>query len=176
MSMDNKQDFLTAEFLKQRYMLMAFIRGMLRDEDTAEDIFQEVWLQLAAAYEKGTEVKDLAKWSRGVARNLMLKHWRKTRTSKVTADSEMLDLVAVSFEEQDGNKEYWDVRRKAMRGCIEDLPEKSRKLLNLRYDKNNPIAKVAEKLDKTASSIMMTLSRLRKSIGQCAKRKIEEAS
>jgi RNA polymerase sigma-70 factor, ECF subfamily len=174
--MNNQRDILSTEFLKQRYMLMAFIRGMLKDDNTAEDMFQEVWLQLAAACEKGVLINDLPKWSRGVARNLILKHWRKSKNGKAYADSEILDLVAVSFEEQDTNQKFWDEHRIALRECMDSLPENSRKLLKIRYEKNKPITLIAEKMNKSASSIMTTLSRLRKKLRGCAKLKLKEIS
>jgi len=92
--MKTQYEALSSEFLKQRYSLMAFIRGMLRDDSVADDIFQEVWVQLYNAFEKGTEIHDLAKWTRGVARNLILKHWRKERNSKVVVNSEIMYEIA----------------------------------------------------------------------------------
>lgn len=174
--MTKQLEQLSAEFLKQRYTLMAFVKGMLRDDAVAEDVFQEVWIQLTKACEKGSEIRDLAKWSRGVARNLILKHWRSQRNSKIVVDSEILDIVAVSFDEQDDKREYWDERRRALRKCTQKLPENSRELLELRYDQNNPIAKVAETLGKSAASIMMKLSRLRKALAQCAKQSLESGA
>lgn len=172
-AMKHTYEQLSAEFLKQRYSLMAFIRGMLRDDVLADDIFQEVWIQLYDACQKGTEIQDLAKWTRGVARNLILKHWRKERNSKIVVNSEILEIAVMVFDEQDEQREYWDQRRKALRQCIGKLPSGSRELLELRYDNKHPVAHIAEILNKSASSIMMHLSRIRKSLTQCAQQIIE---
>lgn len=171
--MNNKYEALSKEFLNQRHSLMAFIRGMLRDDVIADDIFQEVWVQLYQACENGTEIQDLAKWMRGVARNLILKHWRKERSSKVVVNSEILEITSVIFDEQDAQREYWDQRRKALRQCMGKLPVGSRQLLELRYDNKHPVARIAEILNKSAASIMMNLSRIRTSLSQCAKQIIE---
>ncbi len=46
-------------------------------------------MRLAAEIEKGTAIENQpARW-RGVARNLILKHWLKWQTTKVVADSEV---------------------------------------------------------------------------------------
>jgi DNA-directed RNA polymerase specialized sigma24 family protein len=78
---------LTAQFLAKRHQLMSFIQGLLRDSATAEDVFQEVWLKLAASMEKGTEIQDQARWCRKVAKNLILQHWREQRTGRLVVDS-----------------------------------------------------------------------------------------
>lgn len=174
-SMDAQSKALSSLFLKQRHALQTFIRSMLRDDDAAEDVFQEVWLQFADAQQKGTEIQNLAKWSRGVARNLILKHWRRQRTSKVIADSEMLELVEEAFDEQDDREAYWESRRKALKACMKKLPEKSRQILDLRYEGDQPVAAVAEGLGKTTASVMMMLSRIRKSLSACAERALKGA-
>jgi hypothetical protein len=49
----------------QRHSLTALIEGLVRDPAAAEDIFQEVWIRLVDAAEKGTEIQDLPRWCRG---------------------------------------------------------------------------------------------------------------
>jgi RNA polymerase sigma-70 factor (ECF subfamily) len=167
---------LTTEFLADQHRLMAFIIGMLRDYSAAEDIFQETWLQLADAIEKGTEIRDVRKWSRGVARNLILKHWRSTRAGKgslVMFDSELLDLVDVAFDEQDDRHAYWETRRRSLRECMAQLPPQSRAILAWKYEQRLPASAVAQRVNKTVEAVLMILSRLRKALAKCAEAKME---
>src|SRR5215203_5586794 len=98
---------LAAQFMGQRHSLTAFIEGLVRDPAAAEDLFQEVWIRLADAAEKGTEIEDLPCWCRGVARNLILHHWRERRGTQEFADSKIVEFVETAFAEQPGAAERW---------------------------------------------------------------------
>src|SRR4029453_16567377 len=114
---------LAARYMGQRHSLTAFIEGLVRDPAAAEDIFQEVWIRLAEAAEKGEEILDLPRWCRGVARNLILHHWRDKRGDREVADSRIIEFVETAFAEQEGAAEDWLDRRKALGRCIDRLPD-----------------------------------------------------
>src|SRR6185503_7096844 len=59
---------ITTEFLASRHQLMSFIYGLVRDPQVAEDIFQEAWLKLAGALEKGVVIEHQGKWCRKAAK------------------------------------------------------------------------------------------------------------
>jgi DNA-directed RNA polymerase specialized sigma24 family protein len=75
-----------AEYIHDRHRLGAFVGGLLRDAHAAADLIQEVWVRLAAEVEKGTVIENQPAWCRGVARNLILKHWRTPQTAKEVGD------------------------------------------------------------------------------------------
>src|SRR5205814_10614397 len=94
---------LTSKFLAGRHLLMSFIYGLVRDPSVAEDLFQEVWVRLAESAERGVEIEDLAKWSRGVAKNLIRHYWRDKRGSKVILESRILDMADAAFGESESD-------------------------------------------------------------------------
>ena len=105
---------ITAWFLADRHRLMAFIFGLLREAQTSEDVFQEVWLKLHAELEKGAVIQNPPAWCRTVARNLILMHWRTKQNSKVRVDStlvEFLDCVEQAFAEDDAADDSGQDRR-----------------------------------------------------------------
>jgi RNA polymerase sigma-70 factor (ECF subfamily) len=166
--MNSKMKPLSSQFLDYRHTLMAFIRALVRDNDVAEDIFQEVWVKLAEGTESGLEVLDVKKWCRGTAKNLILQYWQKNRGQKIVVDTTLIQFVAQSFEEQESERLLWDARREALRHCIEELPAKQKQVLQLRYDEQLPIATIAARLQKTAANIMVVLSRTRFALADCA--------
>ncbi len=167
-SMNSKMKPLSSQFLDYRHTLMAFIRALVRDNDVAEDIFQEVWVKLAESTETGVDVLDVRKWCRGTARNLILQYWQKNKGQKVVADTLLIQFVAQSFDEQESERALWDERREALRQCVDELPAKQKQVLQLRYDEQLPIAAIAARLEKTAANIMMVLSRTRVALATCA--------
>lgn len=160
---------LSARFMAERHSLMGFIYGMVRDLAAAEDILQEVWIRLADAAERGESIVDPAKWCRGVARNLILHHWRDKQTAKVIADSELLHLVEKALNEQ---QDPWEDRRQALMECIDLLPKRSKQLLQLKYDQGLSFASMAQRLKRTVDALKMALCRVRQTLLECAERRL----
>ena len=102
----------------------------------------------------------------------MLHYWRRRRNAKVIVDTELLELVEQAFSEQETDSEFWQVREKALGECIQSLPEKSKRLLRLRYDEGHSFEEVAELVNKSVSSVMMALSRIRRILQRCAQSKL----
>ncbi len=171
--MDRQQE-LMAEFVASRHGLFAYIFGFIRNAHDSEDIFQEVWLRFAKATAEGQDIRDQAKWCRGTARNLILHYWRTRRNDKVVADPELLDLVDRAFEEQDAGQtqDYWRTRREALTECIQELPERSRLLLRLKYVDGLSAEGLASKVAQSTAAVLMALSRLRRLLRDCALKKL----
>lgn len=165
---------ITSDFLLNRHALMGFISGLVRDSHVAEDIFQEVWLRLGHAVETGVEIQDQPKWCRGVARNLVLRHWRDQRRSKVLPDSRLLDQIELAFEECESESELWIDRADALRDCVHALPEKSKQILSLRYDEGLAVETVAQRVCQSAVAIMKALSRLRRQLSECVTKRLNQ--
>ena len=147
--------------------MLAFIRGLVRDADVAEDIFQETWLRLAAAIESGQEIQDASSWSRGVARNLILHHWRDRQRERVVMDSDLLGLVEQAYVEQSETVDRWPERSEALQRCVERLPQVSRRIIDLKYAQGWPVKRIAEELPQTVTNVMKILSRARTMLAAC---------
>ena len=171
--MTDKLEQLGAQFLTQRHVLMAFISGLIRDPDAAEDILQDVWLRLSEASRNDVAIDDLGAWCRGTARNLVLHYWREKRSARVIPDSSMLDLVERAFDEQAGAQSVWMARKNALLECLRVVPEKSRQLLAQVYERGAQLTDVARQSGQTYGAVLMLLSRVRKSLRDCVARRIQ---
>jgi RNA polymerase sigma-70 factor, ECF subfamily len=166
---------LTTRFLAERHLLMSFIYGLVREAGPAEDLFQDVWVKLAEASEKGARIDDLGKWCRGVARNLILHHWREKRSRTVVADSRIVDFAARAFDEKAGSGRFGAARRQALIDCVASLPGDSRELIHLKYEQGLSVEDVADRVRRPYSGIMMALSRVRKALALCVEGKLRLA-
>ena len=164
---------LAAQFMAQRHSLTAFIEGLVRDPAAAEDIFQEVWIRLAEAAEKGTAIEDLPRWCRGVAKNLILHYWRDRRGDKEIPDSGIVDIVETAFAEQEAAAEGWVERRTALARCIERLPDHARDLLRMKYDQSRSMAQIGRLLNRSLNGVMVSLSRLRHALSDCVEKQLK---
>ena len=168
-----------ADFIHDRLRLGAFVGGLLRDAHAAEDVIQEVWVRLAAEVAKGTVIENQPAWCCGVARNLILKHWRAQRTAKVVADSAVMEAflaqVETAFAESDNEEEdAWQRRQQALDDCVAALPEKSRRILSLRYEARKTVADVARCTGQSFDAVTKSLYRLRQALTDCVERKLAQ--
>jgi RNA polymerase sigma-70 factor (ECF subfamily) len=164
---------LAAQFMAQRHSLTAFIEGLVRDPAAAEDIFQEVWIRLAEAAEKGTPIEDLPRWCRGVARNLILHYWRDKRGEREVPETAILDIVETAFVERQQAAEGWLERRTALGRCIDQLPDHARDLLRMKYDQGRSMAQIGRLLNRSLNGVMVSLSRLRNALSDCVEKRLK---
>lgn len=165
-----------AAFIRDRHRLAAFVNGLLRDAHAAEDVLQEVWVQLAAEVAKGTVLANQPAWCRGVARNLVRRQWERQQTAKVVADSAVLETflesVELAFAEEDEVSEDWTKKQLALNDCVAALPERSRRMLTLRYDSRTPMEEVARMMGQSFEGVTKALYRIRQSLLKCVERKL----
>jgi RNA polymerase sigma-70 factor, ECF subfamily len=165
---------LTTEFLANRQQLMSFIYGLVRNPQIAEDIFQETWLKLANSTRQGTVIERPAQWCRKVAKNLVLQHWRQQANSKVVVDSsllEFLDYVELAFDENPADRVA--ERQQALNSCLEALPEKSRRLLTLKYEECYSLERIAQAVEQSTAAVIKALLRLRQALAACVQKKLK---
>jgi RNA polymerase sigma-70 factor (ECF subfamily) len=163
---------ISKQFIAERHRLLAFIRGMIRDPNDAEDILQEVWIRLADALEQNKEIRILGKWCRGVAKNLILHYWRDRRTKEMVIDEDILELAERAFDETDDEPGFWDEKRKALHECMKVLPQEGKRLLVLKYEQGFSAEELGRRFKKKASAILMYLSRVRASIRACIEQRL----
>jgi RNA polymerase sigma-70 factor (ECF subfamily) len=168
-----------AEFIGDRHRLGAFVNGLLRDSHAAEDVLQEVWVRLAAEVVKGTRLESQPAWCRGVARMLVLRHWERQKSAKVVADSAILEAflerVEQAFAEPENATDEWAARQSALDECVSALPERSRRMLSLRYEERAPMDEVARAMGQTFDAVTKALYRVRQALLDCVARKLSQA-
>jgi RNA polymerase sigma-70 factor (ECF subfamily) len=168
-----------AEFIRDRHRLGAFVNGLLRDAHAAEDVLQEVWIRLSAELGNGTVLESQAAWCRGVARNLIRKHWEKQRTAKVLADSAVMEAFADRVEQafsEDDLTETWAIRQQALDACVAKLPARSTRMLSLRYVSGDSLHEVGLAVGMSLEGVTKALYRIRQSLLECVERKLSGAN
>jgi RNA polymerase sigma-70 factor, ECF subfamily len=175
-SIQTPKDQATSQFLADRHTLLGFIRSLVRDGHAAEDIFQETWLRLAAKIDSGEDIELQGAWCRKTAKYLVLHYWRANHRSKVAIDSTLveafLDRVEQAFEEGKSDSDMLSARQHALTECVLQLPERSRTLLQLRYDQGLTIDVIATRLKAKADTVVKSLYRLRGSLNKCIEQRL----
>jgi RNA polymerase sigma-70 factor (ECF subfamily) len=159
-------------FLRHQFMLMDYVRGLVRDPHDADDLFQEVGVKILAKSSVPQGDAAFAAWARGVARNTVLHHWRAKRRRRVIPSSRLLDVVDRAYQEADAGADEMTDRRRVLEDCIRGVPEKTRKILKMRYCEGLKSATIAERLRSTATAVRMTISRVRRELFGCVEKRL----
>lgn len=113
----------------------------------AEDLVQEA---LVSTIQKWEVIEDPEAWLLVTLRNRCVVYWRKRRNSLYNAvDTAILELVSEPIAAPQERAELiWDLNN-----LLEDLPERCRKLLRLRYGLGLDSSEVAERMGYHPSSV-----------------------
>ena len=154
---------------------MAYIRGLLRDPEASEDIFQEVWIALNKAIGEGKPIPNCPAWCRVTAKNLIHYHWQRQKYNRVVFDSELLELLDQAFgdAEDEEVKAIELTRENALKHCLESLPGHARELMRLRYESRLSMAELAKVFQKKSGAVTGMVFRVRKVLERCIEQKLE---
>lgn len=161
------QSFLT--ITENRSQILAVIVAMVHDFDLAEELFQETVVEILKSEQQFDPRRRFVPWACGVARNVVFRHWRRNSQDSTCAVSEMIAELALDSVEVDD--EVWRRERKALRHCLQQLPDRAQQLLMLRYGRNIKGKQLASQSAYRPGSIRTTLLRLRQQLRDCIETK-----
>ena len=146
---------------------------VVRDTHAAEDIFQNVVLKALTKEVRFEAEGAVLSWGFITARREGIDWLRRHRRELTGLDGEVLGLL-----EQDWLGEtarHGEVRTEALHACLSSLPEKSSRLLRLRYFEGNSCGEVAQQLGMGISAVYKRLSRLHQGLKECIELRLNKA-
>jgi len=158
--------------MERRTELLAYARSILDDHALAEDVFQE---SLIVAIEKGTGLptpEDFGRWVREVVRRTALDTLKKHRRTARFMDPAVLAALEPAWQEADG--EWGADRQGTLRGCLEKLSAKARRILQERYENRLTGPRLAERVGLTVDSAYATLTRVHRTLEACMRHSAPE--
>jgi len=161
--------------------LFRYMRYLGADRAAAEDLVQETFLAAfrsdavpfrSDAVPETDDDRTLARWLRGVARNLFLQHCRRSRRTPVTVDAAALEQAETTWRGVflRGGDGFDTVE--ALRRCLEGLSADQRRALDLRYAERRSRADMALVLAMTENGVKSLLRRLRARLAECVERRL----
>lgn len=151
------------------HILRAHIRFYLSDPVVADDVLQEVYIQIFQGldrYEPGTHfiawAKTLTRHAALTARNRMLRRRKKRERYRL----ELMDRVHAKVEEAE--QEYpIEKQISALHVCLETLTQRARTLVELHYFSRRDLAAAGREVGLSANAAAVALHRARKTLGLC---------
>jgi RNA polymerase sigma-70 factor (ECF subfamily) len=166
--MDRQEEYLKLLFGCE-LEIRAFVRSVVRDAHDSDDLFQEVALTLWKEFSRYDRSRSFGAWARGIASMKLLQRRDQTRRLPVVLAPETIQAISAAF---DRSETQASGRAEALERCLEQLPEKSRHILTLRYERSLKVEQIAAELQATLDAVYQSLSRLRASLQDCINRRL----
>jgi RNA polymerase sigma-70 factor (ECF subfamily) len=159
-------------FLEHRDHLYSYIYALVREANTAEDIFQEVGVRVVSKGEAVPAESDFAAWCRGIARNLVLHHWRAQRRNPVIPNSRLLEALDRAYAEAEDTSAASQPGLWALVECLRLLSEPARTVVELRYYQGKSAAAIGQRLQRSGEAIRQLLVRVRRQLAECVRARL----
>jgi RNA polymerase sigma-70 factor (ECF subfamily) len=152
--------------------LMAFLHASVYDDAAAEDLFQDTmliaWRKLAE-YDRS---RPFGAWLRGIAKRLVLAHYRKSAREEVCPGEQVLDCLDQRMAQVDRQPgDTFDEKIEALRDCIQRLAPLYQEPIELHYRQRKTSEWIAGHLATTADAVQKRLQRARLQLAECLQRK-----
>jgi RNA polymerase sigma factor (sigma-70 family) len=156
------------DVLLERYQqrVFSYIYQMVRDQDTSNDIFQEVFIKVIRSLKKDSYNHEgkLLSWILRISHNQVIDYFRKNskmpiagRSSNYDEDYNIFDHL--NLEEKSAEDHMIDSQiTKDIRLLIEELPDEQKEVVKMRYFRQMSFKDIA---DNTGVSINTSLGRMR---------------
>lgn len=155
------------EILVKRHKdrIYTFIISKVRNQELAEDIFQEAFFKVIKSLQKGkyNEEGKFLPWVMRIAHNLVIDHFRKAKRMPIVGkpksddDYDIFDIISNGEQTTEYNMMEGE-QFNQLRKMVQELPEEQRQVLVMRHYEELSFKEIA---DKTGVSINTALGRMR---------------
>ena len=157
---------------KAQPVVAALIAGSVVDFHDAEDLVAQAAEVVVEKFDTYDPARPFLPWALGIGRNLVLRHYeRRAGDRRVAFDEQTLDVILSAHQEvADETQE----RLAALRKCMEQVPGKSRRVMEMRYLHDLKPDAIAEALDMNRNAVWVMLHRVRAGLKECIDRRLAE--
>ncbi|MDP4624534.1 MAG: sigma-70 family RNA polymerase sigma factor [Akkermansiaceae bacterium] len=155
--------------IANRHRIYGFIYSLVQNHQGAEDLMQEVSMVLWRRFDQFEEGTDFAVWAFAVARYCTLNWRRKQARLPLALDDE--DLMRLVDESMVVGCESSDLRDD-LHHCLGKLPDKLRKILWARYQKEEGANDIAANQGLSVRSVYLFLEKAHSLLLGCMQRRM----
>ena len=149
--------------------VQAYVFSLVPSFHDAEDLIQQIAEEVAVHFDEYDPQRSFEAWVIWRAKLRVIDHFRKAGRDRLIFDEALVDAVAKSHISLSSTI---NDRAEALEFCIDQLPNRSRRMLDLRYVDGLKPAEIAEQLGSTSGSVRTTLLRLRDALADCITRRM----
>lgn len=171
---ENQKAALTQLVLDHQGRVRAFLCRFESDPAALDELAQDVFIGILARCEELARrpEEEVAKYLRGVARNLVRLRWRKRQAGETVSPRNLLERELESDLEREPDDS--DRRAGALKLCLERLSAGARDLVARHFFQGIPIVRIARDLEQSDAAIRMILFRIRRQLRSCMETRLKE--
>ncbi len=149
-----------------RNEVLAFLVGLTRDHDRAEDLLQESFLVICRQWRDYDLTRPFVPWAIGIAKRTFLGSLKDRHHRLVLLESDVLEQAFSERRHTDSSQELLN----ALRCCVALLSERQRRCFDLRYRLDLSHTHICRRLGMSANAVYQLLTRTRRSLRECVAR------
>ena len=157
--------------MQSRERISAAAWLVVKDAHVAEDIFQNTVLKAVTKDVSFEAEAALFSWAFITARRDSLNWCRKHERESVGIDEDILTLIHQDWQNDHLNPK--GNRFELLRDCMEEMPQKSEKILRLRYFEGLSCGEIADSISITLDAVYKRISRIQNSLRKCVELKMQ---
>jgi RNA polymerase sigma-70 factor (ECF subfamily) len=159
-------------YTENQHRLSGFVHTLVPNWQDAEELIQESLLILWRKFDDFDAATNFFSWAARVAQFEVLNYRRRRKhagpqLSDVAIQEIAATAVAVSTE--------LELQREALKRCLDELPERDRRIVTLRYQETGTVERVAAAMGRSTSLVHKTLRRIRSRLLRCVRHRTGQA-
>ena len=168
---ERRQEFM-AQFVRVERPIRALLLAATGDMNLVDDLMQNVAVALWKKWPEYDPDRPFRGWALGVARIEILRWRRCAARKRMVLDIQLLDQLIGAA---DRVAEEADQRLPVLAACLDQVRGEAKEVLNLKYNGGLRSRQIAEKIGKGVGAVEMILTRTRRALRECVKRKLVDA-
>lgn len=136
----------------------------------AEDIAQQVLFEFLAKAPQWDLAQDLKPLLAGMTRMVARRCWREQTRAMPEHLRQLAEHIRDLAAATEDTNWHGEEERQALRQCLETLPDKSKRLIELHYYLDLTSVAIARQLEVKADAVRRALFRLREQLRKCIQR------
>jgi len=161
----------------QQCMLRGYARHLVASVEDAEDLAQEVCVEVLKNPLILLRGDDCGAYLRGIARHLASRHHRRVQRHAVL--EELIELAWHVHEPENGQSadaasavSEPGSEHSALQECLAKMPERTRGMIQMRYEDGMNSTEIAAKMSTSNEAIRVALARARQALARCVKQRL----
>lgn len=163
----NEKTQLTSHWMQAQSAILAYILSGVGNFADAEDILQQVALDVSASFEKYDSGRPFIPWAMQIAKRRVVDFYRSRPNAVRLLDEVDLEHLAEAHQNLATTCAPSGEVTDRLELCLNKLPQKSRKLIDLRYRDGMKPAEIAQNTGRSSGAIRVALNKIRNALQRC---------
>ena len=169
MDENQKREEFTHYWLDAEPSVSAYVFASISGFHDAEDMVQRIAQELARRFDDYEASRPFVGWALWIAKSRVIDFYRTQNRAQLVFSDVLLGQLADTIA---GQADGRSLRREALEACLDELPPKSRQMLDLRYVEERTAEETAREIGSTSGSVRVLLSRVRTVLAHCIERRL----